>query len=641
MKNMTIARRMTLVVGGTLAMTIIVGGVGVMGLRSNEKSMTQYQALSEDVVSSTGVLEAALTLRLHTNKFVRTLSEDDLKVVNADLDNANAQIAQSQKTIADSGRLGLLNDAKTQFGDYAKDVNEMAGNLMDSRKALNESMAPDGWKMQGGFEKMLEVAHKANDLDTTLQIDNARSELLMTRLLVMKYIDSRKNADIDVTNKQLAKYRATIEALKGTKADQQELDGVLAAMSSYEAGFVRLSSDIKNGMEILTTRMDKIGPQISETVTKIQTSADNDQKTLAASVSASIRRIEMITAVTLAVAVIFGILYAFISIRKITNVMRGVITGIREGSEQVSSAATQMSSASQSLAESSSEEAATLEETSSSLEEMSSMTRQNADSSRQALELVTSAQHNMSASGESMKKLSESMQQIETASRETQKIIKTIDEIAFQTNLLALNAAVEAARAGDAGAGFAVVADEVRNLARRAADSAKSTTEIIEGTMNRVTIGGKLVVEVNDRFKSVETDTSSLATLMASISNASDEQAKGIEQISTATSDLDKAIQSNAANSEETAASSEELNAQALSLQDFVAQLVVIVDGESSIGAGSPTSYASKQNHSDLSVAPSASASPSSVKHLGKFMPQSAGAHKHKALRAAGSFVSQ
>jgi methyl-accepting chemotaxis protein len=303
-----------------------------------------------------------------------------------------------------------------------------------------------------------------------------------------------------------------------------------------------------------------------------------------------------------------------------------------------------MSGASQSLAESSSEEASTLEETSSSLEEMSSMTRQNAEGSRDALKLVQSAEHNMTVSGESMGKLSNSMREIEDASRETQKIIRTIDEIAFQTNLLALNAAVEAARAGDAGAGFAVVADEVRNLARRAAESAKSTTDIIEGTMTRVGTGGKLVVEVSDRFKQVETDTKSLATLMASISNASDEQAKGIEQISTATSDLDKAIQSNAANSEETAASAEELNAQAASLQDYVSQLVVLVDGGGShTGAETPVHTSHVTSHDSLSADVSRTVSSSSAKSqkIGAFLPKAGTASKHKTLKGTGSFVSQ
>ena len=125
---------------------------------------------------------------------------------------------------------------------------------------------------------------------------------------------------------------------------------------------------------------------------------------------------------------------------------------------------------SQSLSEAASAQAASLEETSSSLEEMTNMTKHNAGNATQANNLMSVAQQIIEKANVSMNELTGSMKEMAVGSEQTQKIIKTIDEIAFQTNLLALNAAVEAARAGEAGAGFAVVADEVRNLAMRAAE---------------------------------------------------------------------------------------------------------------------------------------------------------------------------
>ncbi len=143
------------------------------------------------------------------------------------------------------------------------------------------------------------------------------------------------------------------------------------------------------------------------------------------------------------------------------------------------------------------------------------------------------------------------MGEISTASEETQKIVKTIDEIAFQTNLLALNAAVEAARAGEAGAGFAVVADEVRNLAMRAADAAKSTAGLIEGTVKKIKDGVDLVGTTNEDFSKVAESSSKVGELLVEIAAASKEQSLGIEQINTAVTEMDKVTQQNAAGSEE------------------------------------------------------------------------------------------
>jgi len=131
------------------------------------------------------------------------------------------------------------------------------------------------------------------------------------------------------------------------------------------------------------------------------------------------------------------------------------------------------------------------------------MTRQNADHAHQADTLMNQANQVVDKANESMKQLTTAMADISKAGEETSKIIKTIDEIAFQTNLLALNAAVEAARAGEAGVGFAVVADEVRNLAMRAADAAKNTSDLIEQTVKKINNGNDIVNDTGEAFGEV------------------------------------------------------------------------------------------------------------------------------------------
>ncbi|MFH0726445.1 MAG: methyl-accepting chemotaxis protein [Pseudomonadota bacterium] len=278
-------------------------------------------------------------------------------------------------------------------------------------------------------------------------------------------------------------------------------------------------------------------------------------------------------------ALVLGILLR----RSIIKPMNRVISGLTEASEQVSSAAGGVSSASQSLAEGASEQAASVEETSSSLEEISSMTKQNAGNAGQADSLMKQTHQAVNTANASMGQLTASMQEISKASEDTAKIIKTIDEIAFQTNLLALNAAVEAARAGEAGAGFAVVAGEVRNLAMRAADAAKNTAALIEGTVKKIADGTVLVKNTNDAFTEVAGSAAKVGELVAEIAAASNEQAKGIDQVNIAVTQMDKVTQQNAATAEESASASEELNAQAEEMKGFVGQLAAIVGGNTTV----------------------------------------------------------
>ena len=232
---------------------------------------------------------------------------------------------------------------------------------------------------------------------------------------------------------------------------------------------------------------------------------------------AAVKAIQWLIGVVALAGISAIVAVALLITHSITKPINRIIEGLSEGAEQVASASGQVSSASQSLAEGASEQAASIEETSSSLEEMSSMTRQNADNANQADTLMKEANQVVTTANQSMGDLTRSMEEISKASEETSKIIKTIDEIAFQTNLLALNAAVEAARAGEAGAGFAVVADEVRNLAMRAADAAKNTANLIEGTVKQVNEGGDLVATTNEKFKEVAQSAAKVGELVAEI----------------------------------------------------------------------------------------------------------------------------
>ena len=294
------------------------------------------------------------------------------------------------------------------------------------------------------------------------------------------------------------------------------------------------------------------------------------------------------------VIVTIGLIFLIVTVAGVLFFARGIAVPIdhianelENASEQVAAASSQVASASQSLAEGASEQASALEETSSSLEEMASMTKQNADNAAQAKVLTGEARQTVNKVEDQMRRMVTAIQEVTKSSEETGKIIKTIDEIAFQTNLLALNAAVEAARAGEAGAGFAVVADEVRNLAMRAADAAKNTSNLIENTIVTVKNSRDLTQQTQDAFKENVAISGKIGQLIDEIAAASAEQAQGIGQVGKAVAEMDKVVQSTAANAEESASASEEMNAQAEQMKSYVAKLVTIIDGGNKADGGS------------------------------------------------------
>jgi len=190
-------------------------------------------------------------------------------------------------------------------------------------------------------------------------------------------------------------------------------------------------------------------------------------------------------------------------------------------------------------------------EATSSINQIASMTGQNSENANNANKLMQKISEEFLMASEAMKLVIESIEELAEKSDQTVKVIKNIDGIAFQTNLLSLNAAVEAARAGEAGVGFAVVAGEVGNLAKRSAEAAKNTSELIEATIQKTSSGKEQVEKTKAAFEKVEARLKKTSILMSDIASSSSQQFQSIEDVNNLLKNIDHASKENTVQFEE------------------------------------------------------------------------------------------
>lgn len=329
---------------------------------------------------------------------------------------------------------------------------------------------------------------------------------------------------------------------------------------------------------------------------------------------------------TVMVFVVFGILFSLIFgfwiSQQTTSVLSMISLALGESAKKVSTVAQHIGTSSESLSASTVQQAAALQETSAAVEETSSMISRNADNaksssevSKQSVEVVQKGQSAVVEVVHSINEIATSnemiMRQIEQSNQDIAGIVqvirdiesktKVINDIVFQTKLLSFNASVEAARAGELGKGFAVVAEEVGNLAQLSGQSAKEIAEMLDGSIQQVErivsktksqietmmISGKEKIQQGTEtarrcdqiFAEVVTNVGEVGRMVDEISEASQEQARGIREINKSMTEMDAVGQKNSMASQQASASSEELNGQVLELEQMTQRLDALILG--------------------------------------------------------------
>ncbi|EGF0822356.1 methyl-accepting chemotaxis protein [Salmonella enterica subsp. enterica serovar Saphra] len=257
-------------------------------------------------------------------------------------------------------------------------------------------------------------------------------------------------------------------------------------------------------------------------------------------------------------------------LQQMQHALQQTVGAVRQGAEEIYRGTSEITAGNTDLSSRTEQQAAAIEQTAASMEQLTATVKQNADNAHHASKLAEDASGKASRGGQMVSGVVQTMGNISTSSKKISEITAVINSIAFQTNILALNAAVEAARAGEQGRGFAVVASEVRTLASRSAQAAKEIEGLIGASVSLIEQGSEEVIAAGITMNEIVDAVKRVTDIMLDIAAASDEQSRGIVQVSQAISEMDKVTQQNASLVEEASAAAASLEEQAARLTQAV-----------------------------------------------------------------------
>lgn len=599
MISVTLGKKVSFGFGGMIAITMILGGMGVMQMRQARNSADIISHEHLPIMEIAGEARSSVNrLMYQTKSYALTQDETYRKGAKAEHSKLNTFMENSDAVVAKATHSPHV----IAFMDEVHDVHILAeypklmAKTVAATKALNHANE-EIVEHAGIYLQELDHMTEATELALAEDIKNAADSAMQTKseLKVLNelasygkdveilFFQARSARDVAIAeqalpilNKIESKLEMASVSLFPTEEEQIELAKIAAAERAYYEA-VSAFITAQTTVHAMESELDDWSASTiaacrdltHETTNAATEAANTSAKKLATATSMMF--------IGLMIALVIGIITAVFITRSITGPINLVIAGMNASADQVANAAEQVAASAQQLAQGSSEQASSLEETAASLEMMGTGAKESVSKShatnQRSLDIKTSTVKGTQA----MEELATVMAKVQSSSEETARVIKTIDEIAFQTNLLALNAAVEAARAGDAGKGFAVVAEEVRNLAQRSAEAAKGTAELIETAKKNSAQGVDATGEAAAVLGGITSGIEEITTLIGEVNVNVTEQERSIAEVNTAVTQMDTVVQANAAGAEESASAAEELSAQAAEMMNLVSGLATIV----------------------------------------------------------------
>ena len=597
-ENLKVGKKLMLGFGLILLLSLAVAICGIKNLNDISVRAEKLRELKSVNDRFSQAKDARLQfVKTHDEKFI-VLNEDMLKEVDQNLKNLGV-------FRWDDSQQAMITAMPSAIATYRQKRAGTVQAVRDGTQALTNLSVADEMRAIGQL-----AASNNGDPQTAAALQEINKHLSGVAVRVKLFGLEHKDEDRNVLSSFLTETVGLIAQIKSrlTPADAAAIDKISEQLVTKQADISAMMASVKAGEEA-TAELAAAGKTLTDMSNALftqQLDATNHDA----------RQAVWLMATIVIGAIIAGILIALFITRQLTrplsellhiarqmargdlstvmhtsrrdelgelmhavgemsDELRRIISGIRSGVTSVSQASAEIASGNNDLSARTESQAAALAQTAASMEQLTSTVKQNADNIHHSSRLAQETFDTASRGGQLVTSVVSTMNEISASSGKISEITSVINSIAFQTNILALNAAVEAARAGEQGRGFAVVASEVRNLAQRSALAAKEIETLIQDSVARISAGSQLVSQTGNTMGEIVTSVSNVTEILNEISQASEEQNRGIAQVGVAIVEMDNVTQQNAALVEQSSAAASALHDQAQTLAGSVSRFVI------------------------------------------------------------------
>lgn len=644
--KLKLANQLRMSFGLIIGLLLIVSIFSFFGLSTAQKGIEDYRALARATNLASSLQANLLVIRLSVIKYLNDNANSQLlSDVEEKIRVENDILLKAKQLITDPSRSELVNKSDKLITEYEKSFYQVI-ELINQRHALvDNTLDPVGKSIRVMITALIDQNHKDN-IALLYQLAKLQESFLLGRLFVTKFLvtnaaEDAKRAHLEL-NINVPKVISKIRLITNTSAFDPKLDELMKLNSQYENALQSIEQTIIDRNNIINSKLNVIGPDVTQLLEQVKTSIKAEQDTLGPVVEATANEMEFLVQLVSIIALILGVMFAvylpilirkpiggepteialitariakgdltqkfdqyqatgiYQSVSTMSESLKKIIASIVDNGSLITQAAQKSNDMAQATNDSvndqrerTSQIATAINEMSYSISEVVKLSSGSATAASEAkiaaddgLVVIDNTASAINHLAKTIERAMTDIDKLAKCSSEIGAVVEVIRKISEQTNLLALNAAIEAARAGEQGRGFSVVADEVRNLAKRTQESTNEIQTMIEALQSGTNAAVQSMANSSqEAINSVQLSAqtrSSLTDILAMISTINDmnnQVAVAVEEQSSVCEDINQNITGIAHASERSADSAAHTANSSQEITDLSKKLQIIVQG--------------------------------------------------------------
>ncbi|MGB0749778.1 MAG: HAMP domain-containing methyl-accepting chemotaxis protein [Magnetospiraceae bacterium] len=340
LKNVKISTKIFAGFGIVLGLLLVIGGVGFTSLETAKDDFVGYRGLARQTNEAGRVQANMLMTRLFAKDFLLKQSPESIQGVE-ERAKATLSLIQEARSLSDDPAFRTTIDGlEKNLEDYLMHFEEVTAFQATRSDLVDNILNVAGPGMEKALTEIMESAFRDGDTEAAYRAGMTLRNLLLGRLYVIKFLDDNNEASYDRVVSEMAAMDANQELLFDNlnnptrRALAQKVEDL---HQQYVPAFEKVHTAIIERNKVVKNELDRIGPQVAQAIEDLKLSVKSQQDEVGPRAQSDIENALIITAIVAVIALVLGILAAWIigaGISKPVVAMTGAMKNLAAGNKE-------------------------------------------------------------------------------------------------------------------------------------------------------------------------------------------------------------------------------------------------------------------------------------------------------------------